>query len=124
MRDGKYVVLCVDDDPVFLDVMREVLEANGYIMAEAESAEQGLRVYEESQPDLVIADLMMEEVDAGAIFVRELKARASQVPIYMASTVGDSLSTTIDAAELGLEGVLQKPIDSQTLLSLLEAKLE
>ena len=124
MRDGKHVILCVDDDQNFLDTMREVLEASGYVMVEAGSAEQGLRVYKESKPDLIIADLMMEEIDAGANFVKELKALGNQAPIYMASSVGDSLSMTADCATLGVEGILQKPIGSKTLLSLLETNLK
>ena len=74
MQDGKYVILYVDDDPDFLAAMRVIVEANGYIMAEANTAEEGLKVYRDLQPDLVIVDLMMEEVDAGVNLVKDLRA--------------------------------------------------
>ena len=123
MKDGKYVILYVDDDQDVLDSSRVVLESNGYVMVEAASAEDGMKVYKAAKPDLLIVDLMMEEVDAGARLVRELKAEGNTRPVYMLSSVGDGLSMNIDPAALGLSGVLQKPVDSKVLLMLIKAKL-
>ncbi|MEW6750989.1 MAG: response regulator [Candidatus Latescibacterota bacterium] len=124
MRDGKHVVLCVDDDPDVLEYLRVVLEANGYIVATAASAEQGLRVWRESQPDALIVDLMMEEVDAGTNLVTELRAGGNRAPVFMLSSTGDNLSRQIDTSSLGLGGVFQKPLDSDVLLSLLRSRLK
>ncbi len=118
------VILAIDDDPDLLDVIRLVLEKNGYHMVAAESAEEGLRKYKETKPDLIIVDLMMEEVDSGAGFVKELRALGNTAPIYMLSSVGDSLHMSTDYTELGLTGIFQKPIDSNTLLSTLRTKLK
>jgi len=123
MKDGKYVVLCVDDDPDILDSLRMVLEANDYVMVDAESAETGLKVYKENDPDFIIVDLMMEEVDAGRNFAKELRVLNNKAPVYMLSSVGDSLATTIDYSELCLDGVFQKPIDFNTLLTTLKIKI-
>ena len=124
MKDGKYVILCIDDDKDILDTLRLVLQKNGYIMEEALSAEKGLKVYQEVQPDLIIVDLMMEEIDAGRNFVKELKIINNQAPVYMLSSVGDALTENIDYAELGLTGVFQKPIDFDTLFTTLKTKLK
>lgn len=124
MKEGKYKVLCIDDDRDILDALRMVLEKNKYIMLEAHSSEEGLKVYKTEKPDFIIVDLMMEEVDAGKNFVKELKLLNNKAPVYMLSSVGDSLATNINFAELGLMGVFQKPIDIETLLSTLESKLK
>ena len=124
MQDGKHVILYIDDDQDFLDSMRVLLEASGYQIVEARSAEEGLRAYKEARPDLVIADLMMEEVDAGINFVKELKILGNTAPIYMVSSVGDDLSISTDYSELGLAGVFQKPIDHNHLLAILRTKLK
>lgn len=124
MQDGKFVILYVDDDKDFLDSVRAILESNGYIMAEAGSAEQGLKVYKEVNPDLVIVDLMMEEVDAGTSFVKELKAAGNKAPVYMLSSVGDTMNVSTDYTSLGLSGVFQKPIDPNNLLTVLKTKLK
>lgn len=123
MKDGRPVVLCIDDDDDIRMAIRMILEANGYAMAEASSAEDGLRAYRALAPDFVIVDLMMEEVDSGATFARDLKALGNKVPIYMLSSVGDDLSTSIDSVSLGLDGVFQKPVAAATLLGVLRSRL-
>jgi CheY-like chemotaxis protein len=101
-----------------------VLEANGYVMVEAATAEEGLKVYKKAQPDLIIVDLMMEEVDAGTNLVKELMALGNQAPVYMLSSIGDNLNLSTDYAQLGLAGVFQKPLDNDTLLTVLKQKLK
>lgn len=123
MAHKKQVILCIDDDRDFLDSMRAVLEAGGYHVVEALSAEEGLKVYQQANPDLIIVDLMMEEIDAGTRFVTQVRAGGSKGPIYMLSSVGDALSTMTDYAALGLDGVFQKPIEPKKLLATLKAKL-
>ena len=123
MTDRTHTILYIDDDQDCLDAVRDMLEWQGYGMVEARSAEAGLAVYRESRPDLVIVDLMMEEVDAGTSFVTELQALGNEAPVYMLSSVGDALTLTADVAALGLAGVFQKPIDRDTLLTVLKSKL-
>jgi DNA-binding response OmpR family regulator len=124
MQDGKHVLLVVDDDPAILESLRVVLEANGCVVTTGRSAEQGLNVYETTRPDMLIVDLMMEELDAGVDFVKELRALGKAAPVYLLSVVGDNLQATADFSALGLTGVFQKPIDPQMLLSLLKTKLQ
>jgi len=124
MQDGKHVILYIDDDQDYLDAVRVILESHGYAMAEARSAEEGLVVFKSTAPDLVIVDLMMEEIDAGTRFVKELRAVGGEVPIYMLSSVGDDLNLSTDYTALGLAGVFQKPIDAEHLISVLKSKLK
>ena len=97
-----------------------ILEANDYVMEEALSAEEGLRVYKDADPDFVMVDLMMESIEAGKTFVKELRLLNNNSPVYMLSSVGDALASNIDVTELGLQGVFQKPIDPNTLLKTLK----
>ncbi len=118
------LILCVDDDPDVLAFLRIVLESEGFRYVEAASAEEGLRVYQESRPDLVIVDLMMEEVDAGTGFVQKARLLGNDVPIFMLSSVGDNLNMTADYATLGLAGIFQKPLDKERLLTVIRVALE
>jgi DNA-binding response OmpR family regulator len=124
MRDGKFVILTVDDDPDIIDTIRLVLEANDYIVVAANSAEQGFKLYKSEKPDLVLVDLMMEEVDSGTTLVTKLKALGNTAPVYMLSAVGNELHHSIDHEQLGLAGVFQKPVDTNTLLKTLKFKLK
>ncbi|MCK9522598.1 MAG: response regulator [Proteobacteria bacterium] len=123
MKDGKFVILCVDDDQDFLDATRIMLEANGYIVATAQSAEDGLAKYHEVGPDLIIVDLMMEEVDAGVGLARDLKLAGNKAPVFMLSSVGDQLNTNIDYNTLGLDGLFQKPLNFELFIKTLQVKL-
>ena len=123
MSETKPLILCIDDDPDILSFLELVLEGAGYRYAGAESAEEGLRVYKELAPDAVIVDLMMEEVDSGTSFVKELRAQGNRAPIFMLSSVGDNLNLVTDYSPLGLAGVFQKPLSRQHLLTVLEATL-
>jgi CheY-like chemotaxis protein len=104
--------------------MQIILEENDYIPVLAESAEEGYWVYEETKPDLIIVDMMMEIADAGTDFTKKVREHNKNIPIYMLSSVGAGLSMNIDYNEIGLTGILQKPIDNDLLLSLLTASLK
>jgi DNA-binding response OmpR family regulator len=124
MKDGKYVVLCIDDDDDVLLSLRMVLEKNGYISLDARSGEEGLTIYKKESPDFIIVDLMMESIDAGKNFAKELKLLNNAAPVYMLSSTGDSLVQNVDFTNLGLQGVFQKPIDTRALLATLKTKLK
>jgi DNA-binding response OmpR family regulator len=123
MDRDKPIILCVDDDPDIITYLRTVLEAEGFEVVSAHTAEDGLRQYRLHDPDALIVDMMMEEVDAGTRFVKELRADGNVAPILMLSSIGDSLSHTVETEQLGLAGVFQKPLNKETLLSVLRVKL-
>ena len=121
---AKPIILCVDDDQDTLDLLRIALESGGYQVVTAPTAEDGRKKFKSEKPDLVIVDLMMEEVDSGTGLVMKLKAGGNVAPVFMLSSVGDSLSRNIDAGELGLAGIFQKPLEPRTLLATVKARLE
>lgn len=123
MTEKKSVILCVDDDPDILSFLRTVLEDADYAFVGAENAEAGVHAWRERAADAVIVDLMMEEVDSGIGLTRELRALGCRAPIFLLSSVGDSLNLLTDAAPLGLAGVFQKPLARPHLLAVLAAAL-
>lgn len=122
-KNGKHVILYVEDDADYREAVRLMLEAGGYEVIEAATAEEGLQSYQAEHPDLVIVDLMMEEIDAGTNLVKDLRAHCEAVPIYLLSSVADSLTLQRNCSDLGLAGVFQKPIKSETLLAVLKSRL-
>lgn len=123
MKDNKHVILYVDDDQDMLQSIRMILESNGFIMEEAATAEEGIKKFKETNPDLIIVDLMMEEVDSGTNFAKELQFLKNTAPVYMLSSVGDQLNMATSYAELGLAGVFQKPISPDNLIKTIKSKL-
>ena len=123
MDEQTPVILYVEDDADYRDMVQAILETNGYRMVGAASAEEGLHAFDRESPDLVLVDLMMEEIDAGTNLITRLRAAGCDVPIYMLSSVGDDFTLTTNVQELGLAGVFQKPVDPETLLAVLKVRL-
>ncbi|GMV06622.1 MAG: hypothetical protein AMXMBFR53_28980 [Gemmatimonadota bacterium] len=120
---GRRRVLYVEDDPDYREAVRAVLEAAGYDVVEAASAEEGLALFKASPPDAALVDLMMEEVDAGMTLAKELRAAGATIPVVLLSSVGDALSLELAAEELGVAAVLQKPVRQETLLGILRSRM-
>ena len=123
MKDRKHKILCIDDDQETLDLLRIALESGGYDVVEALTAEEGVKTYKAERPDLIIVDLMMEEIDAGTTFTERLKAMGNTAPVFMLSSVGDSLGSQADYSNLGLAGIFQKPIEPSTFLPTIKKRL-
>lgn len=123
MKNGKFVVLCADDEEYILESLRLVLEGNDYIMSGASSAEEALKKYAQDKPDLILIDMMMETIDAGIELAKRFHGMDAAIPIYMLSSAGDALCLNIEPCQLGLSGVLQKPIDPPVFLKILRERL-
>ncbi len=124
MSETRPVILYVDDDPDYREAVRVMLEDGGYGVIEADSAEEGLQRFEECRPDLILVDLMMEEVDAGVLFAKEIRAQNDLIPIFMLSSVGNALVANQDTHALCLAGVFQKPVKAAELLRVFENALQ
>jgi len=123
MNNKEKTILIIDDDADIRASMRIVLEAAGFSVGEAGDGEEGLKIAEKVKPDAVIVDLMMETIDAGSKVSSALKKSGFKGPIYLLSSAGDTVRYNIDAKELGLAGIFQKPINHDVLISTLKTKL-
>src|SRR3954464_13248359 len=81
---GRATVLLVDDGPENRMLIRAILERAGYQVLVADSGAAGLHLLEQHQPDLIVLDYMMPEMD-GAEVARRVRARerTQDVPIIM-----------------------------------------
>jgi excisionase family DNA binding protein len=110
------LVLVVDDDPGVRQVVRANLEAEGYAVREAGSADEGLASLEEEPPDLLLLDVMMPEVD-GWEMLRRVQERygVGAIPVLVFSGTVEE-RTVADATARGARGFLGKPFDLQQLI--------
>jgi len=122
MTDGK-TVLVIDDDVDVLNMMSIFLRDNNCRIVAAANAADGLKKYKQSSPDLIFVDLMMEEVDSGIKFLKELKILGNDKPVFMMTSVGDSMSNNVDLSKFSLAGVLQKPVSKSMIEKILTEKL-
>jgi excisionase family DNA binding protein len=113
---GGPVVLVVDDDERLREYVRVNLEMEGYSVREAGNAEEGLRVLEESTPDLVLLDVMMPEVD-GWEMLRRVQERhgVGAIPVIMFSGQIEEQAAG-EATSRGAQGFIGKPFNPQQLI--------
>lgn len=109
-------ILVVDDNTINIEYLVKVLVRAGYQTVQAQSAKQALQRLAEEPIDLVIADVMMPDVDGFALVqaIRSLPERAN-VPIVMCSAAKEK-AYIVTAAKLQVQGYVLKPIDRQVLL--------
>jgi excisionase family DNA binding protein len=113
-REPGPLVLVVDDDPQLREFIRVNLEAEGYNVREAESAESGLEAIEDQSPDLVLLDVMMPTVD-GWEMLQRMQERHGSIPVIMFSGKVDE-DALAHAADRGARGYVGKPFDPQQLI--------
>lgn len=113
-------VLVIDDEPQITRVLRAALSAQGYDVRTANDPEEGLQVFRDWPPDLVITDLMMPGM-SGVEVCRAIRARVS-TPIIVLS-VRDHERSKVEALDAGADDYVTKPFSIQELLARVRAHL-
>ncbi len=123
LGEKRRTILLVDADPHARAVLRNALEAAGFTVGEAASGYEGERTAMRIKPDAILADLMIETIDAGGAFADKLKEAGSQIPVYIVSTAVDALVGAVGLRELGISGVFLKPGDPAIIVQTLKTRL-
>ena len=113
-------ILVVDDEPQLTRVLRTGLKSRGYDVLAAEDGLNGFKIFKDWQPDLVITDLAMPNMD-GLELCRRLRA-ISQVPIIILSAKGEE-RIKVAALDIGADDFVTKPFGIDELLARLRAAL-
>jgi two-component system, OmpR family, KDP operon response regulator KdpE len=113
-------VLVIDDEPQITRVLRAALSAQGYDVRTANEPEEGLQVFRDWPPDLVITDLMMPGM-SGVEVCRAIRARAA-TPVLILS-VRDHERSKVEALDAGADDYVTKPFSIQELLARVRAHL-
>ncbi len=119
----KKKVVIIDDDPTVLDSVKAALEANNFDISTALSGKEGLELVSNVEPDFVLCDIMMEQIDTGIGTASQIRQKYQNVPIYLLSDIGQVTSLNIDIYELGFNGVLQKPVSTDELVSIVKTSV-
>ena len=114
MQKTSATLLIIDDDDVVRASLAAYLEDSGFSVLQAGNGQQGLQVFEEHQPDLVICDLRMPQM-GGLELIRQVSERAPQLPVIVVSGAG-VMSDAVEALRLGAADYLIKPLEDLAVL--------
>jgi DNA-binding NtrC family response regulator len=116
------VVLVVDDEPLQREILKTILDDEGYETLTASSGEEGLKILERLHPDVVLTDLKMETID-GIEFIESIP-KSPFGPSMIIMTAYGTISSAVEAMKKGAFDYLTKPLDKETLLLTVERAVE
>ena len=111
---NKIKVLLVEDETSLAMILSDTLEAQGFEMRTAHDGEEGLRMFEEEKPDVLVADVMMPKMD-GFEMVRHIRKSDKRTPVLFL-TARSAVNDVVEGFELGGNDYLKKPFAIQELI--------
>lgn len=116
-------ILVVDDEPDIRDLVRDILEDEGYQVSTAENATTARQLRHECRHDLILLDIWMPDID-GVTLLKEWSDQGDlSCPVIMMSGHG-TVETAVEATRLGAYDFLEKPLSIAKLLLTIERALE
>lgn len=122
--DKKKKILIVDDEDSLRVLLKRHLELQGYEVKDAVSGIDALSILEKEEPDIIVSDVMMPEMD-GLEFCQHLRASnlGQLVPFIFLSSKGE-LEDRIVGLSMGADDYINKPFEMRELVAKIEAQLE
>lgn len=114
-------LLAIDDDSDILKVLKANLELHGYSVETAENWKDAEKLLSESQPDLIILDIMLPDAD-GIEICKSLREESPQIPIILL-TAKDKISDKVFGLESGADDYVVKPFETLELIARINACL-
>lgn len=118
MANGK--ILVVDDDKNICELLRLYIEKEGFQVAIANDGKRALEMFRSEQPDLIMLDIMLPELDGWQV-CREIR-KESQCPIIMLTAKGEVFDKVL-GLELGADDYVVKPFDAKEVVARIKAVL-
>ncbi|MHB9093337.1 MAG: response regulator transcription factor [Eubacteriales bacterium] len=118
LTGNRQTVLVVDDEPKILDVVTSFLEAEDYRVVNAKNGAIALKLFDSTNPDLVILDIMLPDID-GMELCKKIRKK-SKIPIIMLTArIGEE--DTIQCLDSGADDYVNKPFSPRALMGRVRA---
>jgi CheY-like chemotaxis protein len=122
-------ILIIDDDIDLVEILRVTLENEGYRVIDAQTGDRGLAMAKEQDPDLILLDVMMGNVDEGFQVAYLLRSEpvTAETPILMLTAVTAQTGFKFDLARdkdfLPVNEFLKKPVSPHNLIDMIRKHL-
>ena len=110
-------ILCVEDEAGMLDLLRLILEAADYVFLGARDGAEGLEMMYSEQPDLVLLDLMLPEIDGAEVLLRKKQDPAIQhIPVIAVTALTSPFDQLMWKRRTEIKDYVTKPFKRRELL--------
>ena len=115
-------VLAIDDEPSMIEWLKILLEHEGYEVRTAMIGTRGEEIFKTWKPDVVVTDMMLPDAD-GLELLRKFKQIHADTEVIVVTGHG-SVVKAVEAMKAGAHSFVEKPIEPDTLLQMLERAIE
>jgi DNA-binding response OmpR family regulator len=123
-KTTKARILCVEDDAGMLDLLRIILESAGYEFLCARDGEEGLAKIRSEQPDLVLLDLMLPNIDGAEVLLQKHKDPAIQdIPVIAVTALASPFDQIMWKRRTEIKDYVTKPFVRKEFLATIEQVL-
>jgi two-component system alkaline phosphatase synthesis response regulator PhoP len=114
---GSATILCIEDETEMIDLLRLMLEREGYRLIGAHGGEAGLERIREEHPDLVLLDLMMPGLDGWEVY-RQLQTDPSlgEIPVIVVTAKAQEIDVVLGLRLARVADYIVKPFSAQQLV--------
>ncbi len=118
-------VLCIEDEPEMIDLIRLILERKGFEVIGAVGGQEGLDTVRREKPDLVLLDLMMPDVDGWEVY-RQMKAddELNSIPVVVVTAKAQSIDKVLGLHIAKVDDYVTKPFGPTDLLDSVDRVLK
>ena len=115
-------VLAIDDEATMLEWLKTLLEQEGYEVRTSLSGARGEELFRAWRPDVVVTDLMLPDVD-GVELLKRFRQTVEDTEVIVLTGHG-SVRSAVDAIRAGAYSFVEKPIEPDSLIAMLDKAVE
>lgn len=118
-------IVCVEDEPEMIDLIRLILGRRGFEVKGATGGREGLKMIQDDTPDLILLDLMMPDMDGWEVY-QQLKAdeKTRHIPVIVVTAKAQSIDKVLGLHIAKVDDYIAKPFSPQELVDSIEKVLQ
>jgi len=118
MEETTKHILCIEDEPEMIDLIRLILGRRGFDVIGAAGGKEGLEKVRQSPPDLILLDLMMPDIDGWEVY-QQIKAdeKTKDIPVIVVTAKAQSIDKVLGLHIAKVDDYIAKPFSPQDLLN-------
>jgi DNA-binding response OmpR family regulator len=122
---GRATILCIEDETEMIDLLRLMLEREGYRLVGAHGGEAGLERIREERPDLVLLDLMMPGIDGWEVYQQlQTDPALTGIPVIVVTAKAQEIDRVLGLRLARVADYIVKPFSAQQLVQSIRRVLD